>query len=91
MQRRGSFAAAIRVSLRWIERWVDVAAGDRGSDEPRLDGGNRLPHRDAEAAAFEGAIDMSVALALVGVGIVVIIVPSATPGLVPTMTPMRPA
>jgi predicted metal-binding membrane protein len=37
------------------------------------------------------AIDMSVALALVGVGIVVIIVPSATPGLVPTMTPMRPA
>jgi hypothetical protein len=36
------------------------------------------------------AIDVSVALTLVGLGIV-IIMPSAIPGLVPTMTPMRPA
>jgi len=36
------------------------------------------------------AIDVSVALALVGLG-TVIIMPFALPGLVPTMTPMRPA
>lgn len=36
------------------------------------------------------AIDVPVALALVGLGIVIITVPSAIPGLLPTMTAMRP-
>jgi hypothetical protein len=36
------------------------------------------------------AIDVPVALTLVGLGIVTIIVPSAISGLVPAVTPMRP-
>jgi predicted metal-binding membrane protein len=40
--------------------------------------------------APRAAIDVPVALALVGLGIVIITVPSAIPGLLPTMTSMRP-
>jgi hypothetical protein len=36
------------------------------------------------------AIDVPVALALGGLRIVIIIVPSAIPGVVPAITPMRP-
>jgi predicted metal-binding membrane protein len=40
--------------------------------------------------APRAAIDVPVALALVGLGIVIITVPSAIPGLLPAMTSMRP-
>jgi len=76
--------------LRWIERRADVAAGDGGVMTLAWMAGIGCLIAPQKLLPSRVAIDVSVALALVGLGIV-IIMPSAIPGLVPTMTPMRPA
>jgi hypothetical protein len=55
-----------------------------------LDGGIGCLIAAQKLLPSRAAIDVPVALALAALGIVIIIVPSAVPGLVPAMTPMRP-
>ena len=75
----------VRALLRRLEHRTDADAGGAERHERPLDVRDRRPRPRPEVLPARAAIDVPLALAIVGLGILIVVAPSAVPGLMPPM------
>jgi len=75
----------VRAQLRRLEHRTDAAPGRRKRHERHLDGRDRRRHRRPKLLPANVAVDVPLALAIVGLGVLILIAPSSVPGLTPPM------
>ena len=85
LPRKREHRAGVRALLRRLEHRANADAGGAGRHERHLDVRDRRPCVAQKLLPPKAVIDVPLALAILGLGVLILIVPSVVPGLTPPM------